>query len=522
MILRLGWNRRRSTYRFCAALRRRLVAVGLALLTCVAILWVQMKPIIAIAPPSPTPDSNPQDVKPNASPSEPSVSIQDLRLQKLIEADRLFLSGDRAAAAEIYRSVKPEIAPTTVSTIPTPFTDPEQLSPAGRVFWREVRDGLERGLESKATVGSRLLVEREPSFIPGYVQRAEVLRKYDTKEAALEVLERGVSQYPNEPELTKAKIALLVDMEKWLDASIAARQFATLNPDHPDAPSLAKQAEQYFGRFQGGLQEQITGNTIAGILTGALSYAVTGSIFGPLNALQTLTFVLQGETGMGTSIAEELRRQLPMVDDPDIISYVDTIGQRLARLSGRNEFDYQFYVINDPDLNAFALPGGKIFVNSGVILKTESEAELAGLLGHEISHAVLSHSFQIITQATLLGNLAQLLPLGNTLASLVLLDYSREMERQADILGTRVLVSGDYAADGLRNLMVTVARENPSAPISWLSTHPVTTDRVAYLEELIQRNGYNRFAFEGVERHRQIQARVKALSPEKVDENSSS
>ncbi len=508
---------------------RRVIAIGLALLTCSTILWLQTSSTGAVTPttvpptPAPSPSGNAPDNLPSASPSptqppSPSVlSDADVRRQRFIEADRLYLSGDRAGASVIYRSIKPEFSQTADTEIPNPFTDPEQLSPGGRVFWREVQEGIARNLESRAVVGSRLLVEREPGFIPGYIQRAEVLRKYGTKEEALAVLEQAVSLYPNEPDLTKAKVVLLVEMEKWLEASIAARQFAMLNPDHPDAPALARQSEQNFGRFQGALQEQITGNTIAGILTGAFSYALTGSIFGPLNALQTLSFVLQGESNMGASIAEQLRQRLDMVEDPSVISYLDSIGQKLARLSGRTEFDYQFYVVNDPDLNAFALPGGKIFINSGAILKSNSEAELAGLLGHEISHAVLSHSFQIITQATLLGNLAQLLPLGDTLASLVLLDYSREMERQSDILGTRILVSGNYAADGLRNLMVTMAKELPSVPISWLSTHPVTTDRVAYLEELIQRSGYNRFAFEGIERHSQVQARVKELLPEKLD-----
>ncbi len=500
---------------------RQLLPVGLALLTFTSVLWLHITATTATTPPVPTSTEHIGDPKPVAPVEAKPLLELDQRRQRFIEADRLYLAGDRQAATAIYRSVKPEFSTTDDSSVPAPFTNPEQLSPGGRVFWREVQEGLARNLESRATVGSRLLVEREPGFIPGYIRRAEVLQKYGTKEEALDVLERGVALYPNEPDLTKAKVALLAEMEKWLEASIAARQFSTLNPDHPDALALAQQAEQNFRRFQGALQEQITGNTIAGILTGAFSYALTGSIFGPLNALQTLTFVLQGESSMGESIANEFRQQLEMVEDPEVTSYLDGIGQKLARLSGRNEFDYRFYIVNDPDLNAFALPGGKIFINAGAILKTNSEAELAGLLGHEISHAVLSHSFQIITQATLLGNLAQLFPLGNTLANLALLDYSRDMERQSDILGTRVLVSGNYAADGLRNLMVTMAKENPNAPISWLSTHPVSSDRVAYLEELIQRSSYNRFAFEGVERHSQIQARVKELLPEKIQDNRS-
>ncbi|WP_293137509.1 M48 family metalloprotease [Okeania sp. SIO3I5] len=90
------------------------------------------------------------------------------------------------------------------------------------------------------------------------------------------------------------------------------------------------------------------------------------------------------------------------------------------------------------------------------------------------------------------------------------------MERQADVLGTRILVSGGYAADGLRNLMVTLNEGKEDIDIlAWLSTHPETGERVRYLEELIVNNGYNRYAYEGVVSHAKIQSKAKALLVEK-------
>jgi predicted Zn-dependent protease len=85
------------------------------------------------------------------------------------------------------------------------------------------------------------------------------------------------------------------------------------------------------------------------------------------------------------------------------------------------------------------------------------------------------------------------------------------MEQQADILGTRILAASGYAADGLRNLMVTLKKEQPEFPITFLSSHPDTDNRIRYLENLIQRNGYNRYAYEGVARHAQIQTLVGKL-----------
>jgi beta-barrel assembly-enhancing protease len=170
----------------------------------------------------------------------------------------------------------------------------------------------------------------------------------------------------------------------------------------------------------------------------------------------------------------------------------------------------------DKDLNAFALPGGKVFINAGAIVKTSSEAELAGLLAHELSHTILSHGFQLMTKGNLTFNLAQFIPrVGGLVGNLLTLDYSRDMERQADVLGTRLLASSDYAADGLYNLMVILGKENKNSPPSWLSSHPATKNRVQYLAEQIQENGYNRYAYEGVERHAKVRERVRQLLRER-------
>jgi predicted Zn-dependent protease len=184
-------------------------------------------------------------------------------------------------------------------------------------------------------------------------------------------------------------------------------------------------------------------------------------------------------------------------------------------VAGRNDFNYEFFVIPQEELNAFALPGGKIFINAGAIAKTNSEAELAGLLAHELSHTVLSHGFQLVTQGNLIANITQYLPLGRNISQLFALNYSREMERQADNLGTRLIVAGGYAADGLRNLMVTLEKEQKNFIPLWLSSHPGGSERVSYLENLISRGNYNRYAYEGVERHIELQARVKQLLKDK-------
>ena len=179
----------------------------------------------------------------------------------------------------------------------------------------------------------------------------------------------------------------------------------------------------------------------------------------------------------------------------------------------------------DDQLNAFALPGGKVFVNAGAIMNMDSEAELAGLLAHEIAHAALSHGFQLVAKGNLTANVVQYIPyIGSAAANLIVLNYSRDMERQADVYGTKMLVGAGYAADGVRNLMVQldeIAKEDDHPlPPAWLSTHPETKTRIRSLENLIVSHNLDRYAYEGVSRHSKIKKKVNKLWKEyqKTDE----
>ena len=118
-----------------------------------------------------------------------------------------------------------------------------------------------------------------------------------------------------------------------------------------------------------------------------------------------------------------------------------------------------------------------------------------------------------------LSNVTQYLPLGGTVERLFTLSYSRDMERQADTLGTPLIVSTGYAADGLRNRMVSMDKEQKNAPPQWLSSHPVGGQGVRYLEDLITHSGYNRYAYEGVPRHLSVQGRVKQILQKKEAED---
>jgi len=448
---------------------------------------------------------------------EPELTPEELaRQQKLIEADQLYLTGQIEAAQQLYREAKdPFTAEAEVQEQSAPIYDTAQLTPAGSVYWRQSEAGLEQKLETKILAPLRLLVEQYPEFIPGHLRYAQALEEYGREEESLQVLERATTLYPNEPELLKATIRELGEADKWLEASLTARQFALLHPDSSQAGEFTALAEENLERYRSHLRRKLRGNAIANAITGTLGFILTGNLFGPVSAIDTTVLMLRGESAVGESVANRARKQLPMLEDEEVLAYVREVGNKLATVASRDDFEYEFYVVMDDKLNAFALPGGKVFINAGAILKTRSEAELAGLLAHELSHAVLSHGFQLVTEGNLIANVTSYFPYGGTAANLIVLDYNRDMERQADALGSRILVSSGYAADGMRNLMVTLDKEEREEPVfAWLSTHPDTQERINNMESLIERNGYNRYAYEGVGRHIVIQERVAKLLKE--------
>ncbi|MEL6228830.1 MAG: M48 family metalloprotease [Cyanobacteria bacterium J06627_3] len=427
----------------------------------------------------------------------------------IIEADRLYLAGDIAAAEELYREAKTFgwRNEDDLEDIPTqPYSDPEQLSAGGAVYWRESARGIEAGRESQTLVPLELLTTEVPAFIPGHLRYAELLQTYERPEDAEMVLEKALTLYPYDPDLLSAQIELMMLQEEWIEASIASRQFSLLNADHPDAERYASLADENLDRFKSATNAQIRNNAIANIFTGAAGYLLTGGLYGPFTALNSSIILLQGEKSLGASVADSARKQLPLSQDEELLAYVRGIGNKLAAVAGRDDFDYTFDVVLDRELNAFALPGGKIFVNSGAILDTDSEAELAGLLGHELSHAVLSHGFQMVTKGNLTASLTQYLPLPGLVTNAIVSGYSRQMERQADIVGTQILASGGYAADGMHGLMLALdERYGDRQVVPWMSSHPAPQERVDYLQAIVENGGYNRYAYEGVLDHEAMQ-----------------
>lgn len=433
----------------------------------------------------------------------------------LSEADQLYGRGDRLGAEQLYRQCKQPFTQQDLTTyFPEAITDPEQLSAKGQIYWREVQQRLESNRESQMFVPLDLLIEESPEFAPAYAALADALQRSDRESEAIEALEQAATLFPYDADIAEARAIALMDAGKPLEASMATRLFAIVNPDSPKRDLFISMADDNLDRFKSDVKQEYLSTGIFGAVLNIFTGG--GDLFS--NAVDSASFAYmlsQGEEATGSQMAAATLASAAstntLIDDPVVLEYVNTIGQDIAKQMGRDEFEYEFHVIQDDSVNAFALPGGKVFVNTGAILAAQSEADLAGLIGHEVAHAVLSHGYQGLATDGLLSVVNQAIPLGN-LITLASLDINRDQEKQADILGTRAVAGYGYAADGLRDFFVSLNEQSSSSQPEYLSTHPATTNRISYLEALIQQNGYNRYAFEGVEEHARIQQRIRELS----------
>lgn len=209
----------------------------------------------------------------------------------------------------------------------------------------------------------------------------------------------------------------------------------------------------------------------------------------------------QQDIELGQQAAAEVRQQVPVVKNTELQNYISEIGKKLATQPGAGDYPYTFTLINEPSINAFALPGGPIFVNSGLIGAADNEAQVAGVLAHEIAHVALRHGTNqaskanliqlpavlagmAIGQETVVDQIAQI-GLGLGVNSLIM-KYSRDAENQADALGTRILAEAGYNPIEMANFFEKLQEEGGSRPPQFLSSHPDPGNRVKKVQAEIQ------------------------------------
>jgi beta-barrel assembly-enhancing protease len=210
------------------------------------------------------------------------------------------------------------------------------------------------------------------------------------------------------------------------------------------------------------------------------------------------------EAQLGRAIMRELRRSGRVVEDPQITEYINEIGHRLAAQTNNGDHEFQFFVVDDPHINAFALPGGYIGVHTGLIEATRNEDELAGVLGHEIAHVTQRHIARaihansrqsILTTALMLGAMILgaaggggdavqgALVVAQGSAAQQQINFTRSNEYEADRIGIGALAEAGFDPHGMASFFEVMARQTPGTPETqapeFLRTHPVTTARIA-------------------------------------------
>ena len=229
-------------------------------------------------------------------------------------------------------------------------------------------------------------------------------------------------------------------------------------------------------------------------------FVVTGSgFFGCAGRISDINiFTDAQEVQLGKQFSREIEKELKIYSDPVVTSYIDQLGQHLVNHSQRQNITYHFKVVNTEVVNAFAVPGGYLYVNIGLIRAAENESELAGVIGHEIGHVVGKHGVKQMTRQLGLAAVAQL-ALGEEQSKLkkmvanlatngVLTKYSRDAEREADMYAVQEMYDAGIDPEGmatffekLRNLQ----KSKPSRLQQMFATHPLTTERITAVRSQI-------------------------------------
>lgn len=228
---------------------------------------------------------------------------------------------------------------------------------------------------------------------------------------------------------------------------------------------------------------------------------------------------------LGREAAAQIRQQADIVKNSAIQEYVNRIGQRLASSPAADGYPYSFTVINEPGINAFALPGGPVFVYADLIEAADNEAQVAGVIAHEIAHVALRHGTNqasksqliqlpavlagaVIGDGSLLGQLGQLgIGLG---VNSILLRYSRDAETEADALGARLMAEAGYNPIEMARFFEKLEAEGDSRAPQFLSSHPNPGNRMKAIEAEIQTLPQRQYGF-STGNFQQIKAAVKKL-----------
>jgi predicted Zn-dependent protease len=209
----------------------------------------------------------------------------------------------------------------------------------------------------------------------------------------------------------------------------------------------------------------------------------------------------QQEVELGTTYAQQINNQLPIVRDGEVNRYINLLGESIARVADDRNLEWQFFVVDSREVNAFAVPGGFIYVNRGLVERTRSMNQLAGVLAHEVGHVTRRHSVQQmeaaqranvgVTLACVLTRVCENQAAGAAIqigGSALFAKFSRDDEREADAVGVQYLVAAGIHPRGVPEMfriLIDERSRQPDRVSAWFATHPLEEDRVRDTESQI-------------------------------------
>jgi len=239
-------------------------------------------------------------------------------------------------------------------------------------------------------------------------------------------------------------------------------------------------------------------NTVAALLLSSALLSAQTVVTPPDNK-----YPVSQDVELGRKAAAEVRQQMPIMHDDAVTSFVEGLGRRLVAAIPpdlqHSEFHYTFEVVNVREINAFALPGGPMFVNRGMIEAAKTEGEVAGVMAHELSHVVLRHGTAQASKATkyevgqvagailgavIGGGWGQVISQGTQFGlGAAFMRFSREFEKQADLEGSHIMARAGYDPRDMANMFKTIEKQSGPGGPQWLSDHPNPGNRYEYITD---------------------------------------
>jgi predicted Zn-dependent protease len=239
----------------------------------------------------------------------------------------------------------------------------------------------------------------------------------------------------------------------------------------------------------------------------------------------------QQEVQMGQEYASQINAQLPIIQDPELNRYINVLGDSIARLTSRADLDWHFFIVDSKEVNAFAVPGGFVYVNRGLIERTDRMDEVAGVLGHEIGHVLRRHTVKQmekaqtanvgVTLACVLTSICNSQVAGaaiNVAGGAVFARFSRQDEAEADQEGFNNVVRAGISPVGMVTMFQKLLAERKSRPAgveAWFLTHPLEEDRITAIQARINQLPRATLARLGTDTRNfhTFKARIQSLPP---------